>query len=64
MDDQHAWKRAVAFCSAIPREDTVSLVVSLIKAEIIDVAQADAMKADWEANHKFTLRFGSFVEKI
>ena len=59
MDDQRAWKRAAAFCSAIPRENTVSLVVSLIKTGDIDIAQADAMKADWDANHKFTLPFKS-----
>jgi predicted nucleic acid-binding protein len=64
MDDQRAWKRAAAFCAGVPREDTVSIIVSIIKAGVIDVAAADVIKADWHANHRFTLRFQSFAEKI
>src|SRR4051794_10084407 len=64
MDDQRAWKRAAAFCAAIPREVTVSLIVSLIKAGVIDVPAADAIKSDWQSHHNFTLRFQSFAEKI
>ena len=37
---------------------------AFIKAGVIDVAQADAIKADWAANHRFRLLFGSFAEKI
>lgn len=62
MDDERAWKRAAAFCPATTRESTVSLMVSLIKAGVIDVAAADVIKADWEANHRFRLRFASFAE--
>jgi predicted nucleic acid-binding protein len=64
MDDERAWKRAATFCAGVPRESTVSVMVSLIKAGVIDVAQADAIKADWAANHRFRLLFGSFAEKI
>ena len=64
MDDQRAWKRAASFCAGVPREDTASIIVSLIKAGVLDVAAADAIKADWHANHRFTLRFGSFAERI
>jgi predicted nucleic acid-binding protein len=64
IDDERAWKRAAAFCSGIRSESTVSVMVSLIRARVIDVAQADAIKADWTANHRFRLRFGSFAEKI
>ena len=64
MDDQTAWKRSAAFSAGVPREDTVSVMVSLIKAGVISVAEADAIKADWHANHRFTLRFASFAEKI
>jgi predicted nucleic acid-binding protein len=64
MDDNRAWKRSAAFSSGIPREDTLSVMVSLIKAGVIDVAAADAIKADWHANHRFTLLFSSFAEKI
>jgi predicted nucleic acid-binding protein len=64
MDDERAWKRAADFCSGIPREDTASIMVSLIRAGVIDVAEADAIKADWEANHRFRLPFGSFAERV
>jgi predicted nucleic acid-binding protein len=62
MDDERAWKRAGA---GIMRLDTVSVMVALIKAGVIDVAAADAIKADWEANHKFIKKhFSSFADLI
>lgn len=64
MDDERAWKRATAFCPGVARESTVSLMVSLIKGGVVDVAAADVIKADWEANHRFRLRFASFAERI
>jgi predicted nucleic acid-binding protein len=64
MDDERAWKRAAAFCAGIARENTASLMLALIKAGVIDVGQADAIKADWEANHRFRLLFGSFAERV
>ena len=45
MDDRRAWNRAAAFCSGIPREDTVSLVVALVKARVVDIAQAVELSA-------------------
>jgi predicted nucleic acid-binding protein len=60
MDDETAWKRAG---SGLTRLDTVSVMVALIKAGGIDVATADAIKGDWEQNHKFIKRhFSSFAE--
>ena len=64
MDDERAWKRAAAFCAGVARENTITVMVSLIKAGVIDVNQADAIKTDWEVNHKFKLRFRSFAEHI
>ena len=62
MDDERAWKRAGV---GLPRLDTVSVLVDLIKAGVIDVAAADALKADWEANHKFIKKhFASFAELL
>ena len=62
MDDERAWKRAG---SGLSRKDTVSVMVSLIKAGVIDVASADAIKSDWESNHKFIKKhFSSFAELI
>jgi predicted nucleic acid-binding protein len=64
MDDQRAWKRSKAFSAGIPPEDTVTIIVSLVKAGVLTVAAADAIKADWRASHNFTLRFRSFAERI
>ena len=64
MQDRRAWNRSAAYSAGIPREDTVSVVVALIRAGILTVAEADAIKADWQANHTFTLTFASFSEKI
>jgi predicted nucleic acid-binding protein len=64
MDDQRAWKRSAAFSAGIPSESTVSIMVALIKAGIIDIAGADAIKADWKANHRFALRFSSFADVL
>lgn len=64
MDDKRAWKKIGPLCPGIAREDTASLVVSLIKADILSIAQADAMKGDWESSHSFRLRFASFAEVL
>jgi predicted nucleic acid-binding protein len=64
MEDRRAWTRTSSYSSALTREDTTSIVVSLIHAGILTVAEADAIKADWQANHRFTLGFGSFAEKV
>jgi predicted nucleic acid-binding protein len=62
MDDESAWKRAG---SGLVRLDTVGVMVTLIKAGVIEVAAADAIKADWEANHRFIkTQFSSFAELI
>jgi hypothetical protein len=64
MDDKRAWKRVTTVFPAIVREDTVSLVVSLIKLNLLDISQADAIKGDWETKHSFRLKFASFAEVI
>jgi hypothetical protein len=64
MDDKNAWRLGAALCEDIPREDTVSIMTTLIKAGVLDVAEADAIKADWEANHRFRVKFASFAEVI
>lgn len=44
--------------------DTVAIVVSLIHAKVIDIAQADAMKSEWQSHHSFTLKFASFGDVV
>ena len=62
MDDERAWKRAGA---GLARMDTLTLMVALVTAGVIDVASADAVKVDWEQKHKFVKKhFASFAELI
>jgi predicted nucleic acid-binding protein len=64
IDDKAARKRAAVFDSAIQLSSTVDLMVSLIKAGALNVASADAIKLEWEAKHRFTLKFASFSDVI
>lgn len=64
IDDKVAVKRARRFRSGIAIESTESLLVSLIHAGVLDVFAADAIKQDWEQNHRFRLPFSSFSERI
>lgn len=65
MDDERAWKRAALFCAALTRFDTLAVMTTLIKSGVINVAIADAIKVDWEQNHKFIKKhFSSFAELI
>lgn len=62
IDDIPARKKAAAFDPTIRMLNTVSLVVEAIQGRILTVDEADAMQADWEANHRFRLKFKSFRE--
>jgi predicted nucleic acid-binding protein len=64
IDDRRARNRATQFESSIVLLSTESLMVDLIQDDILTVADADAIKLDWETNHSFTLKFASFAEKI
>jgi hypothetical protein len=49
----------------MPLLDTVSLVVEAIRAGLLSIAEADAIKADWEQNHRFIKKhFKSFSELL
>lgn len=62
INDYRAMKKLPAAYRSLVREDTASIVVTLIRAGVLSVAEADAIKADWEANHRFRLKFSSFGE--
>jgi len=64
IDDKVAVKRAQRFRPAIAIESTESLMVSLIHAGVLGLSAADAIKQDWEQNHRFRLPFSSFSERI
>jgi len=64
INDYRAMKKLPAAYKAIPRGDTSTIMVALIRAGVLPVAEADAIKADWEANHRFRLKFSSFGDVL
>lgn len=64
IDDKTAIKRIAKLFPSMTVETTESLVINLIRAQILSVANADAMKSDWEQNYRFRLPFKSFGERL
>ncbi len=64
IDDRRARKRAVAHDPGLALMDTASLMVAAIHAGLLTIPEADAIKADWEANHRFRLRFPTFGDLV
>jgi predicted nucleic acid-binding protein len=58
IDDVRARKKAEEFVSDVV--GTADLMIGLIRAGVIDVAGADAVKRRWERDERFTLPFESF----
>ena len=48
-------------CAIYTRESTVTDYCS---PGCFDVAAADAIKLDWEQNHRFRLPYGGFAERL
>jgi hypothetical protein len=64
MDDRRARNRALGHDPGLSLMDTASLMVAAIHAGLLTVPEADAIKADWEANHRFRLKFPTFVNLV
>lgn len=64
MDDERAWKMARHFLVGVPRETTPSLMITLVKYGVLNVQEADAIKADWESAHRFKMSFSSFGDAV
>lgn len=64
IDDTRAIKAARKLFEHIEILNTESLVVSLIREGALTVDEADAIKEDWERNHRFRLKFKSFAERL
>lgn len=63
-DDGAAIKAARNHSQGIEILTTEALVVSLIRGGLLTVEEADEIKSDWEANHRFRLKFNSFAERL
>jgi predicted nucleic acid-binding protein len=64
IDDRAAIKQISRLYPATHIETTESIIVGLIKLEVLDVVQADQFKEQWEIHHRFRLPFRSFREKL
>ena len=64
IDDKRAVKKLKAFGLQLTLHSTESIVLLLIQHSILTIAAADAMKLEWEQNHRFRLPFGSFSERV
>lgn len=64
IDDKRAIKKIAASGYHLAILGTESLVVLLIKNEVLTVADADGMKVEWEQRHRFKLTFASFAERL
>ena len=68
IDDRKATIEAKAQADAqgavLPILSTSDVIVRLIKAGQLSVAQADVLLVEWRSQHKFTLKIGSFAEIV
>lgn len=65
IDDRLARKKVAARYPQIQLIDTVGLVVEAIKSQLLTVTEADAIKSEWEQNHRFAKKyFSSFAELL
>ena len=65
IDDNRAIKRAIREVGAkLEVVRTTDLMVSLIRAGILDVAAADRIKDEWAQYHRFKIKTDSFQELL
>jgi hypothetical protein len=55
LEDRIARRRAESLVSRINVLTTEQLMVGLIRATLLTVAEADVIKLDWETNHRFAM---------
>ena len=64
MDDRLAIRHAREADASLRILATQDLMVSMIREGLLDVEQADRIKRDWAARHRFRLTLDSFQELI
>lgn len=60
IDDRQATIQARRAARTIRISTTLDLMVSMIGEALLDVAEADRIKDDWAARHRFRLKLSSF----
>lgn len=64
MDDRRARRDARALSGALRLVSTQDLVVTMIRAGVLDVVAADALKTEWALRHRFRLTIASFRDVL
>lgn len=64
LDDKVARKETRKLFHDLGLLNTQTLIVSMIRAGVLSVEEADHMKAVWEKEHRFRLKIGSFADLL
>ena len=64
IDDRRARTEAHRHLRSMGLMNTESIMLSLIRANVLDVTTADAIEQDWEEKHRFRLPFASFGDRL
>lgn len=64
IDDRRASNQAHRISQDLQILTTQSLMVSMIQENLLDVAQADAIKDEWANHHRFRLTIHSFADLL
>ena len=64
IDDRAARKVAARLHPSVLLLDTQGLVVDCLRASLLDIKEADAIKEEWATKHRFRLGITSFAELL
>lgn len=64
IDDRRAINEAKQISGELVIVRTADLMVRMIEQAVMTVAEADAIKDDWAANHRFRIPVASFAELV
>ncbi len=64
IDDRRAAKEALEISPKLPIVTTQDLVVSMIRENLLNIAEADNMKHLWSTRYRFHLRIESFADAV
>jgi predicted nucleic acid-binding protein len=64
IDDKRARKHATSLHKTIHVIGTQDFMVMIIRARLLDVPAADAIKHEWEKSHGFTLKIRTFADLL
>lgn len=64
IDDARATREFLALIPVAEIETTQSLIVRLIRKDVISIQQADQFKSEWQIHYRFRLRCRTFGELL